>query len=234
MAILTKPIEPKLDPVTQEMLAAGLHFGHKTSKTHPKMKPFIAGVKNAVHIIDLEKTKEKFQEVAEYIKKLKEEGKALLFVGTKVQQRALVKEAAVFLNLPYVVERWIGGTLTNFANISKRVERMKELERQKAEGEWEKYTKKEKMQFQEELGMLEKNFGGIKNLAKIPDAVFIFDLEKNALAQREARKKGIAIIAIADTNINPDEADYFIPANDDAVSSIRYILEKIKEAYVSN
>jgi small subunit ribosomal protein S2 len=234
MAILAKPAEPKLDSITQEMMAAGLHFGHKTSRTHPKMKPFITGVRNAVHIIDLEKTKEKLQEVLEYIKKLKAEGKVLLLVGTKVQQRALVKEAAISLNLPYVTERWIGGALTNFANIAKRLERMKELERQKEAGEWGKYTKKERMQLQDELDMLEKNFGGIKNLAKVPDAMFIFDLEENALAQREAKKKGISIIAIADTNTNPDEADYFIPANDDAVSSIRYILEKIKEAYVAN
>jgi len=231
MAVVTKPTEQKLDPITQEMMAAGLHFGHKTSKTHPKMKPFISGVRNTVHIIDLEKTKEKLQEVVEYVKKLKEEGKILLLVGTKVQQRSLIQETAKACGLPFVTERWIGGTLTNFGTISKRIERLKELEQQQASGEWdEKYTKKEQLDLKEEIRILEINFGGIKELTKVPDAVFVCDLKENASAVRETKKIGIPIIAISDTNTNPEEADYFVPANNDAVSSLKYILDKIQEA----
>ena len=234
MAVATKPAEQKLDPMTQEMMAAGLHFGHRTSKTHPKMRPFIAGVRNTVHIIDLEKTKEKLGEVADYVKKLKEDGKILLLVGTKVQQRSLIQEAAKACELPFVTERWIGGTFTNFGTIAKRIERLKELEQQQASGEWnEKYTKKEQLDFKEEIRVLETHFGGIKELTKVPDAVFICDLKENALAVRESRKKGIPVIAIADTNTNPEEADYFIPANNDAVSSLQYVLGKIQEAWKS-
>ena len=234
MAVIEKPTEQKLDPVIQEMMAAGLHFGHKTSKTHPRMKPFIAGVRNAVHIIDLEKTKEKLQEVLEYVKKLKEEGKILLLVGTKVQQRSLIRDAAKACGLPFVTERWIGGTFTNFGIISKRIERLKELEQQLASGEWdEKYNKKEQLDLKEEIRILEKTFGGIKELTKIPDAIFVCDLKVNVLAVKEAKKVGIPIIAISDTDTNPDEADYFIPANNDAVSSLKYILDKIQEVLKS-
>ena len=231
MAIAAKPVEQKLDPVTQEMMAAGLHFGHRTSKTHPKMKPFISGVRNTVHIIDLEKTKEKLQEVVEYVKKLKEEGKILLLVGTKVQQRSLIQETAKACGLPFVTERWLGGTFTNFGTIAKRIDRLKELEQQQASGEWdEKYTKKEQLDLKEEIRILEAHFGGIKELSKVPDAVFVCDLKENALVVREARKIGIPIIAISDTNTNPEEADYFVPANNDAVSSLKYVLSKIQEA----
>ncbi|MCH7828266.1 30S ribosomal protein S2 [Patescibacteria group bacterium] len=233
MAVVTKPTEQKLDPITQEMMAAGLHFGHKTSKTHPKMRPFITGVRNTVHIIDLEKTKEKLKEVTEYVKKLKEEGKILLLVGTKVQQRSLIQETAKACGLPFVTQRWIGGTFTNFGIISKRIERLKELEEQQASGEWdEKYTKKEQLDLKEEIRTLETRFGGIKELTKVPDAIFICDLKENVSAVREAKKKSIPIIAISDTDTNPEEADYFVPANNDAVSSLKYILDKIQEAWI--
>ena len=232
MAVIAKSAEQKVDPIVQEMMAAGLHFGHRTSKTHPKMKPFIAGVRNTVHIIDLEKTKEKLQEVVEYVKKLKEEDKILLLVGTKVQQRSLIKETAKACGLPFVTERWIGGTFTNFNTIAKRIERLKELEQQQASGEWdEKYTKKEQLDFKEEIRILESTFGGIKELTRVPDAIFVCDLKENASAVREAKKMGVTIIAISDTNTNPEEADYFIPANNDAVSSLKYILGKIQEAW---
>lgn len=232
MALATKPIEPKVDPITQEMMAVGLHFGHKTSKTHPKMKPYITGVRNTVHIIDLEKTKEKLEETIRYVAKLKEEGKTLLLIGTKIQQAPLVKEAAEACGLPFVTGRWIGGTFTNFNTIAKRIERLKDLEQQRDSGEWdEKYTKKEQQDFREEIAILQGTFGGIKELGKVPDAVFICDLQENRLAAMEAKKMGIPIIAIADTDTNPEGADYFIPANNDAVSSIRYILGKIQEAW---
>ena len=231
MAVAVKPVEAKVDPIVQEMMAVGLHFGHRTSKTHAKMQTFITGVRNTVHIIDLEKTKEKLAEMAEHLKKLKEEGKVLLLVGTKVQQRPLIQEAAKECNLPFVTERWIGGTFTNFTAIAKRIERLKDLERQKQEGEWEKYTKKEGLLLEEERRILEANFGGIKELAKVPDAIFVCDLTENALAVREARKKDVAVFAISDTNTNPEEADHFVPANNDATSALQYVLGKIKEAW---
>ena len=232
MAIVAKPIEQKTDPVIREMMAAGLHFGHKTSKTHPKMKPFIAGVRNTVHIIDLEKTKEKLAKMAEEIKKLKEEGKVLLLVGTKVQQRPLIEKVAKECGLPFVTRRWIGGTFTNFGTIAKRVERLKELEQQQTSGEWdEKYTKKEQLDLKEEIRILEANFGGIKELSKVPEAIFVCDLKENALAVREAKNKGVLVFAISDTNTNPEDADYFVPANNDAVSAVEYVLKKIQEAW---
>jgi len=232
MVVIAKPIEQKTDPVIQEMLAAGLHFGHRTSKTHPKMKPFIVGVRNTVHIIDLEKTKEKLAKMTEQVKKLKEEGKILLLVGTKVHQRPLIEKVAKECGLPFVTERWIGGTFTNFSIIAKRIERLKELEQQQASGEWdEKYTKKEQLDLKEEIRTLEKNFGGIKELTKVPDAVFVCDLKENNLAVREAKKKGVLVLAISDTNTSPEEADYFVPANNDAVSAVQYILDKIQEAW---
>ncbi|MDA1337167.1 MAG: 30S ribosomal protein S2 [bacterium] len=232
MAVIAKPQEPKTDPIIQKMMEAGLHFGHRTSKTHPKMKPYITGVRNTVHIIDLEKTKVKLDEALEQIQKLKKEGKTILFVGTKVQQQSLVKEMAKACGSPFVTERWIGGTFTNFNTILKRIERLKELEAQQASGEWdEKYTKKEQLNLKEEIIKLEKTFGGVKELTKVPDAIFICDLVVNSAAVREAKKIGIPIIAISDTDTNPTDADYFIPANNDAVSALTYIFDKIKAAW---
>jgi small subunit ribosomal protein S2 len=213
-----------------EMLEAGLHFGHQASRCHPKMKPYIFGVRNTVHIIDLEKTAQKLEEALKLIQELVSEKKILMIVGTKVQAKDLVRKAAEECDLPYVSERWIGGTFTNFEIIKKRVDYFKDLERKKAAGEFEKYTKKEQMKLDEELGDLEIKFGGIKNLEKIPDVVFVLDMKKDKVAIIEARKKGIKIIAVADTNVDPDLADYPIPASDDSITSIKYTLEKVKEA----
>lgn len=229
----TKINQTQADPVIKEMTRAGLNFGHKTSKTHPKMKPYIVGVRNTVHMFDLEKTKEKLQKALEYIQSLQVEGKILLLVGTKVQVKNLVKETAKACNLPYVSERWIGGTFTNFGTIAKRIEYFRDLEQKKETGELEKYTKKEQLDIAEELKNLELRFGGIKNLSKLPDVVFICDLDKNQLVLKEAKDKGIPVVAIVDTNIDPTSVDYIIPANDDAQSSVRYILGKIQELYVS-
>ena len=230
MAETKKPTmkkEPKLD--TEEMTRAGLHFGHKTSRIHPKMRVYIQSVRNTVHIIDLEKTKEKLKEALEFIQKFISEEKILLLVGTKIQVKDLVKRIAKDCELPYVTERWLGGTFTNFPTILKRIEYYKELERKKAGGELEKYTKKEKAEFDQELKNLEIKFGGIKNLTKIPEAVFVCDMGKDKLAVREAKIKRVKVIGICDTNVDPTLADYPIPANDDAISSVNYILEKVKE-----
>lgn len=214
---------------TSEMLKAGLHFGHRTSRVHPKMEPFIFGIRNTVHIIDLEKTKGKFEETLKFIESLISENKTLLFVGTKVQWKDLVKETAKELGLPFVTERWLGGTFTNFETIKKRVDYFKELEEKKKSGELEKYPPKEKADFERELQELELKYGGIKDMKRLPDAIFVLDMRKDSLAVKEAKKKGVKVIGVADTNVDPSLADYVIPANDDAISSIKYILAKVKE-----
>jgi len=213
----------------EEMAEAGLHLGHRTSKVFPKMKPYIYGVRSSIHIIDLEKTAQKFKEALEFIQKLVSENKTLLLVGTKVQISNLVKEFAEEHNLPYVTERWLGGTFTNFGSIKKRVDYLKDLEEKKKKGELEKYTKKERIKMDREIKKLETKIGGIKNLEGLPDAIFVFNMRKDNLAIKEARKKGVKVIAIADTNVDPTPADYLIPANDDAFSSVKYILEKVRE-----
>jgi small subunit ribosomal protein S2 len=214
----------------EEMAKAGLHFGHKTSKLHPKMLPYIFGARNNIHIIDLEKTKEKLKEALNFIQELIKEKKVILIVGTKIQLRELVKEFANQFNFPYINYRWLGGTFTNFNVIKKRIEYLKELEEKKEKGEFEKYTKKEKTILEKKLSKLKEKFDGIKKLEKLPDAVFILDMEKEKLAVKEAKKMGIKIIAISHTNADPTLADFPIPANDDAISSVKYILEKVKEA----
>lgn len=213
----------------EEMAKAGLHFGHRTSRLHPKMKPYLEGVRNTVHIIDLEKTKEKFIEALKFIQEIISQGKVLLLIGTKIQVKNLVKEMAGECSLPYVNERWLGGTFTNFEIMKKRIEYFKDLERKKKEGELEKYTKKERAKIDQELSKLEIKFGGLKNLEKLPEAIFVLDMKKDNLAVKEARRKGVKVIGIADTNVDPTLADYPIPANDDAISSVKYILEKVKE-----
>jgi len=213
----------------EKMTEAGLHFGHRTSRINPKMKPYIYGVRNTVHIIDIEKSAEKLKEALEFIKKLISENKVLLLVGTKIQVKDLMKDIAKDCGLPYINERWLGGTFTNFKTIKKRLEYFKDLEAKKKKGDLAKYTKKERAKMDEELKNLEIKFGGIKKLEKLPDAIFVLDMKKDALAVNEAGKKRIKIIGIADTNVDPTLADYPIPANDDAISSVKYILEKVKE-----
>jgi len=227
----TKKADFKLD--TEEMAKSGLHFGHRTSRVHPKMQPYLYGVRNTVHIIDLEKTKEKLGEALKFIQELIAENKILLLVGTKIQVKDLVKDIAKDCGLPYVNERWLGGTFTNFEIIKKRIEYFKDLEKKKAGGELEKYTKKERAKIDQELRDLEIKFGGIKDLEKLPDAIFVLDMKKDNLAVKEARMRGIKVIGISDTNVDPSLADYPIPANDDAISSVKYILEKVREVIKS-
>lgn len=228
----TKKSEIKLDP--EEMMEAGLHFGHKTSKIHPKIKPYLYGARNGVYIFDLEKTSEKFKEALDFIKKLTLEGKIMVLVGTKVQIKALVEEIGKEVNIPYINDRWLGGTITNFSMIKKSIDHFKELEEKRESGELAKYTKKERAGFDKEIKDLERKFGGIKDLKTIPDAIFVLDMEKDLLAIKEAKLKGITVIGIADTNIDPTLADYPIPANDDAISSVRYILNKVKEVVIKS
>ncbi len=214
----------------EEMKNAGLFVGHVKSSNHPRMKPYISGEKNYISIIDLEKTKEKFLEVFSLLSEMKKEGKVILLVGTKMQAKEIVKEIASELKMPYVSERWLGGTITNFPIIKKRVDYYKSLEEKKNKGELEKYTKKERLEIDREIERLRIKFEGIKEMENIPDAVFILDIKKDISAVKEARKKGILSVGISDTNNDPSLLDHFIPANNDSVDSIKYILNKLKEA----
>lgn len=217
----------------EEMSRAGLQFGHKKSRVHPKMKPYLSGVRNTIYTIDLEKVKDKFEAALEYAEKIVSEGKTILIVGTKAQFKRPVKEMALACGMPYVSERWLGGTFTNYKIIKKRIDYFREQERKLAAGEFEKYTKKEQAQFQKELKVLEKKLGGIKMMEKMPEALFVVDMKKDKLAVKEASENGVKVIGIADVNIDPDEADYSIIANDDSMSSVNYILTKLKEAILA-
>ena len=234
MAIETKQTDMDIKDFQisiDEMSQAGVNFGHKTSRLHPKMQPYILKVKDSVHFIDLEKSAQALKEAINLIRKIVMDGKTVLMVGTKVHLRDMLEETAIDCGLPYVKERWIGGTFTNFEEIRKRIQYFKDLEAKTKEVDFEKnYTKKERSMMNKEIARLKMKFGGIKEMDKLPEALFALDMKKDAIAIKEARDKGIKVIALADTNVNPTLADYPIPANDDAVSSVRYILGKIKEA----
>jgi len=213
-----------------EMIAAGLGYGHDKSKLNPKMKEYVARQKDRVYVIDLERTAEKLEQALDYIKALRSEGKTIAFVGTKVAMRDLIKNIAVKTNSPYVTERWIGGVFTNFKEIKKRINYFKELEAKTKEMDFEKkYVKKERLMMAKELERLNLKFEGVKNMEELPKAVFIVDVEKDELALKEARQCGIKVIAIADTNVDPTLIDYPIPGNDDAYTSVEYVLYKIEE-----
>jgi small subunit ribosomal protein S2 len=216
-----------------EMQKAGVYLGHKISKVNPKMKPYISNSKNGVYLINLEKTAEKLEEALNFLKKSISEGKIVLLVGTKIQTKDLAMQAAIECNLPYISERWLGGTFTNFPTIRKRIDYFKATEKSKETGGLEKYTKKERMKIEKELKELETKFGGIKKMEKLPDIIFVLDTKKDSLALSEAKKKGIVTIAIMDTNSDPSSVDYFIPANDDSISSVQYILARLKEAVIN-
>ncbi|MBU0547099.1 MAG: 30S ribosomal protein S2 [Patescibacteria group bacterium] len=225
--------EVKLNPQFGEMIAAGLHFGSSISRINPKMKQYLTCVRNGVHIIDVEKTAEKLQEALTQIQKLISEKKVILLVGTSVQAKELVKNTAIECGLPYINSRWLGGTISNFEVIKKRIQHFKDLEEKKKTGELDKYTKNEKAKFDKELTILGNRFSGIRNLSKLPDAVIVVNTKTNHLAVKEARPKNIKIFAIVDTDSDPSVIDYPIPANDDAISSIKYILDKIKEVILN-
>jgi len=216
----------------EDMEKMGVNFGHKVSKLHPKMKQYVSGIKNNVHIFDLEKTSKELERALDFISRSVSDGKLIVFVGTKIQLRGLVQSAAEECGIPYVTERWLGGTFTNFDTIQKRVNYFKDLEKKKETGELEKYTKKERLDFDKEIASLKTKFDGIKNMAKLPDVVVIFGLDRDITCAREAKRKGIQIVAIADSNVNPDIANYAIPANDDAISAVGYIIDKMKQSII--
>jgi len=212
------------------MLKAGAHFGHQKSRWHPKMKEYIFGVRGGVHIIDLECTAEMLAKALEYAKTLASEGKVILFVGTKRQARDLVKAAAQASGMPYLTERWIGGMLTNFDEVRRRLKKYRNLKNQFETKEIERYTKKEQLELQKKLATMERYLSGIAALDRLPDALYIADLKTEKTAVAEADRKNVPIIAVCDSNTNPIKVRYPIPANDDAVNSIRLIVDLMAEA----
>lgn len=220
---------PKI-PDLLTMLKSGVHFGHQLSRRHPKMEPYIFTAKSGFHIIDLEKTQVKLQEALEFVKTIVANGGTILFLGTKKQAQPIIVKHAKECGMPYITERWLGGTFTNFVQISRVIKRFTELKKNKATGQLDKYTKKEQLEFDREIEKLEKMVGGAETLTKIPDAVFICGAKKEKTAVNEAIKKNIPIIGMCDTNVNPDKINYIIPANDDAVKSIELIVGLIGQA----
>lgn len=215
------------------MLKAGMHFGHRTNRWHPKMKPFIFTAKNGLYIIDLRKSREKLSEALEFIQKLVKEDKKILFVGTKSQVSEPMKKMAIEASQAYVVGKWLGGYITNFLVIKKSVKKYLDLTEKKAAGKLEKYTKKERLDFDREIKKLEVRVAGLVSLTKTPDALFVWDIKEEETAVREAIQKNIPIIAVCDTNVNPELANYPIPANDDSTKTIDLILGAVKDAILS-
>lgn len=217
-----------------EMLKAGVHFGHKKSRWNPKMKNYTFGVRNDIHIIDLEKTLVLFQEALDYMRNIVANGGRIMFVGTKPQAQKLIEKAAQEVEMPYVSKRWLGGTLTNFPEIKKRIKYLNDQEKKSVQGDFDKYTKYEKSQMRKEIGRMNEKIGGIKKMENLPQALFVIDIKENDLAVKEALKAKVPIVGVTDTNTDPTLVDFPIPANDDALSSLKYILgiivENIQEA----
>jgi small subunit ribosomal protein S2 len=216
----------------KELLEAGVHFGHQTRRWNPKMKPYIFGSRNGIHIVDLQKTVSLFAVAYDFVVRTVADGYSVLFIGTKKQAHDSIVEESERCGMFYVVNRWLGGTLTNFQTIRKSIGRLKDLEAMKADGTINRYTKKEALMMEKELVKLERNLGGIKDMDELPGAVFIVDPKKETIAVSEARKLEIPIVAIGDTNCDPDEIDYIIPGNDDAIRAIRLICSKIANACI--
>ncbi len=214
------------------LLEAGVHFGHQTRRWNPKMKPYIFQERNGIYIIDLSKTVMKLREVYDAVRQMARENKVILYVGTKKQAQDAVKEEAERAGTFFVNQRWLGGTLTNFSTIQKRIARLRELEGMKTQGTFDLLPKKEVSKLQDELTKLERFLGGIKDMHRLPDAIFIVDPKKERIAVLEARKLKIPIIAVVDTNCDPDEIDYLIPGNDDAIRAVKLMVSKISDAII--
>ncbi|HET7658075.1 MAG TPA: 30S ribosomal protein S2 [Bacillales bacterium] len=216
----------------KQLLEAGVHFGHQTRRWNPKMKTYIFTERNGIYIIDLQKTVKKVEEAFHFVKDIAADGGKVLFVGTKKQAQQSVKEEAERAGMFFVNHRWLGGTLTNFETIQKRVQRLKDLEKMEEDGTFEVLPKKEVVLLRKEKDRLEKFLGGIKDMNGLPDAVFIIDPRKERIAVAEARKLNIPIIAIVDTNCDPDEIDYVIPGNDDAIRAVKLLTSKMADAVI--
>ena len=216
----------------KQLLEAGVHFGHQTRRWEPKMAEYIFQARNGIHIIDLQKTSKKLDEAYAFLKEQAEEGKTVLFVGTKKQAQECVKEAAEKSGMYYVNQRWLGGTLTNFTTIRKRIDRLEELERMQEDGTFDVLPKKEVIILKKEMEKLEKNLGGIKDMKELPGVMFIVDPKKERIGILEARKLGIPVIGLVDTNCNPEDVDYAIPGNDDAIRAVALIADCMANAII--
>ena len=218
----------------KQLLEAGVHFGHQTRRWDPKMAEYIFQARNGIHIIDLQKTSKKIDEAYAFLKEQVEEGKTVLFVGTKKQAQECVKEAAEKSGMYYVDQRWLGGMLTNFKTIKARVQRLKDLEKMQEDGTFDVLPKKEVIVLKKEMEKLQTNLGGIKDMTEIPGAMFVVDPKKERIAILEARKLGIPVIGLVDTNCNPEDVDYVIPGNDDAIRAIKLIIEAMANAVIES
>ena len=216
----------------KQLLEAGVHFGHQTRRWDPRMAEYIFQARNGIHIIDLQKTSKKLDEAYEFVRSQAEEGKNILFVGTKKQAQECVKEAAEKCGMFYINERWLGGTLTNFNTIRTRVERLNELERMEEDGTFDVLPKKEVVLLRKEMEKLNKNLGGIKEMTEIPDVMFIVDPKKEHIAILEAKKLNIPVVGLIDTNCNPNDVDYVIPGNDDAIRAVKLMTDVMANAVI--
>ena len=216
----------------KELLEAGVHFGHQTKRWNPKMKEYIFGERNGIYIIDLQKTLKMFKEASKFVQEQAAEGKLVLFVGTKRQAQDAISEEATRCGMFYVNQRWLGGLLTNWITVQKSVKRLKELDDMATDGRYELLPKKEVVKLERERKHLQANLAGIKNLNRLPDVVFVIDSNKEQIAVKEARKLGIPVVAVVDTNCDPSEVDYVIPGNDDALRAIRLFASKIADSVV--
>src|SRR3954463_11358871 len=216
----------------KELLEAGVHFGHQTKRWNPKMKEYIFGERNGIYIIDLQKTLKMFKEASNLVRDLAAEGKTVMFVGTKRQAQDAIAEEANRCSMYYVNQRWLGGLLTNWVTVQKSVKRLKELDDMATDGRYELLPKKEVIKLERERKHLQANLAGIKEMNRLPDAVFVIDSNKEQIAVREARKLGIPVVAVVDTNCDPSEVDYVIPGNDDALRAIRLFAAKISDSVV--
>lgn len=220
-------------PSLEELLKSGVHFGHQTAKRYPKASSYIYAERNGVHIIDLQKTVDGLTTALEFIDKIVKAGGVILFIGSKKQAKLIVKTAADKCGMPYIIGRWLGGTFTNFENIVKLTKKLEKLEKDEIDGAWEVYTKKEQVTFKKELNKLNDTVGGIKSMKRLPQAIFVVDIRKEKTAVSEANKVGIPVIAMVDTNVNPEKTTYPIPANDDAIKSIDIITNLIADSVLA-
>ena len=216
----------------KQLLEAGVHFGHQTRRWDPRMAEYIFQARNGIHIIDLQKASKKIDEAYEFIKEQVEEGKTVLFVGTKKQAQECMKEAAIKSGMYYVDQRWLGGMLTNFDTIQKRIQRLKDLETMEQDGTFDVLPKKEVIILKKEMEKLEKNLGGIKDMTEIPGVLFVVDPKKERIAILEARKLNIPVVGLVDTNCNPEDVDYAIPGNDDAIRAVKLIADVMANAII--
>jgi small subunit ribosomal protein S2 len=227
-----KEEKPLVGISLKELLEAGVHFGHQTKKRNPKMKKYIYNERNGIHIVDLQQTIKLFEEASRFMSNTAAQGKSVLFIGTKKQAQDAVAEEAARASMPYVNQRWLGGLLTNFTTLKRSIKKFKELEKMKVDGDFEHFSKKDAAKLEKKYKKMAKLFSGIKEMEAMPDALFVIDPRKEAIAVSEAKKLNIPVVAVVDTNCNPDPIDYVIPGNDDAIRAIKLFASRIADAVV--